>query len=182
MPTESDSQNSFLRARDDKRIPLQALFRSLGPHVGPEAMRRMNDYLDAVRDVTVDELRVACEVLRDTWENTFTAPPPAGVRAAAARFRAKSRSEMRYEADRLREDNARRNTMTPMKVKAEILRRAQIPLPDDPCKRRVEVGTRESLQRIVDRWDGKAVSPLLSVVRDKGDGGLNAIGDFVEGV
>ena len=58
-------------------------------------------------------------------------------------------------------EKARRERMTPDIVRAELARVHDIPLPEDDFERRVETRRRESLERILARWEGEEPKPRI---------------------
>ena len=144
---------------------------------GDKVSGNFSQYLFATREYSATVVQAACETLLCSWENTFESPQPGHVAAACRRFRASSNSEIRYQLERDRMAKAKRETMTPEIVRAELARVYELPLPEDDFDRRVEVRRRESLERILARWEGE--EPVVPT-RSRGEGGLSPIGDFVE--
>ena len=173
------NEPTSLNPNDDKRAVLTTLFRMV--HGGQKAMGKMADYLKALQSVPIEELRPACELLRETWAELY-APLPGHIRAACAKFAQKSAADIRYELDRQRMAYAKANMMTPQRVLDELARVHDIPLPEDDFERRVETKRRAGLERILARWEGEEPPPLR-IVRKRGEGGLSPasalVGDMV---
>jgi len=150
MQTENNSEHSNgAQPRDDKREILIALFHALSDRCRDEALIRMSDHLNALRHIPAEEVASACEVLRDTWTNTFAAPQPGHIQTLARRFHAKNRAERRGEVDRQLMDHAEQNQITPARAQAELDRIRDIPLPEDDFERRVETKRRSGLEQYV---------------------------------
>lgn len=152
MQNESDR----LDPRDDKREVLLQLFRLI--HGGAKATGKMREYLDALRSVPVEELRPACEMLRETWAELH-APLPGNIRAASAKFARKSGADVESEKARQRMELAEANRVTPEIARNELARVHDIPLPEDEFERRVEVSRRAGLERYLDIQEGRTPSP-----------------------
>jgi hypothetical protein len=163
--------------REKKR---RAIYSMLATCPGAEVAGQLSaSYVDALRVYPIEVVRAACESLRDSWTNEYGPPQPGHVRAACQRFQQMERSEINRVREEERMAKAKRETMTYDWVLGELARVHDIPLPEDEFERRVEKRRRESLDRILRRWEGEDIPPRY---QRRGEGGLMPVGDFLEGV
>lgn len=171
QPTENQITEELAVEKRERTRALISMIRVLTTN---EAMlSRVPFYLESGADINVDEFVAACEVLRDTWSNTFSLPQPGHIRIEAQKYHQKTGAELRYEQDRQRENHYRLNRMTPEKVRAELANHQHVDPNPVVEKKRIA-----SLERILAGMTGGEVpEPKM---RKRGEGGLQPLGEFTD--
>ena len=134
----------------------------------------IGEYLEASSGIEADEYAAGCELLCDTWTNTFAAPMPGHIRDAANRFAQKSRSEIEIEQQRLRNQRAYEDRMTPAKIRAEL----ENPQFTDPNPV-IEAKRIGMLRRVLANMDSSQPQRQPAKVQPRGDANLQRF-DYAE--
>ena len=166
--TKTSITDEIKRDEAKKLTALNHMLRVVGQGRGDGTSIR--DYIESAGRIDVAAYVAACDELRETWTNTFSAPQPGHIWEAARRYRAKSRAEIQHEHDRRRMAQAEASRMTRASIAEELDRVDGLSLPDDPFEKRVEKRRRAGLQRILDGLDGKPIA--VKPMQPRGDGGL----------
>ena len=101
-----------------KADALSKMMRAIGSR--DDQFRRIPDFIAASGGISVPAFEAACQSLAETWQNTFTPPPPGTIRAEANRYLDKSRAEIRYQQEFERLERLRESGMTHEKIRAEL--------------------------------------------------------------
>ena len=162
-------------ARGHKARALTKLFTTTPG--GMTMMGEIETYLNTGGNIPVAQYVAACEILQETWTNSFRSPQPGDIREQALMFARQNRADIESTAARLRYKHAFENRMTPESVAKELARLDELPLPgpEGGFERRVHTKTIEGLARILARWRGEDVPARTLPTRKRGEGGLQPI-------